>query len=85
MTVASFKAAQLTIIMATYCLVSTTNAAVNGWTVYAEGTKAQCEKTLDTDPQFNGTDIWADTLRKNAKIVSKTKATRNYKAYYNFL
>lgn len=70
--------------MATYCLVSTINAAVNGWTVYAEGTKAQCERALDTDPQFNGTDIYADTLRKNAKIVSKTKAQREFKADSDF-
>lgn len=64
--------------MATYALISTTNAAQNGWTVYCVGTKAQCQATLDNEKDFNGTDIWADTLRKNARIVSKTTAKRQY-------
>jgi hypothetical protein len=73
--------------MATYVLLSTTNAAVNGWTVYCEGTKQECEHALSTIPDFHGTDIWADTLRKNAVIVSKTTAIReyHYDPYSNFL
>lgn len=70
--------------MATYVLISTTNAAVNGWTAYCEGTKQECEHALSTIPDFQGTDIWADTLRKNAKIVSKTKAQREFKADSDF-
>ncbi len=62
--------------MATYVLISTVNAAQNGWAVYCEGTKAQCQVCLDKE--FNGTDIWADTLRKNARIVSKSTAKRQY-------
>lgn len=64
--------------MATYVLLSTINAAVNGWTAYCEGTKRECEKALENTPDFNGTDIWADTYRKNAVIVSKTTAKRKY-------
>lgn len=63
--------------MATYVLLSTSNAAY-GWTAYCEGSKKECEKALETYPDFNGTDIWADTHRKNAVIVSKTTAIRKY-------
>ncbi|MBQ3942797.1 MAG: hypothetical protein II669_00590 [Elusimicrobia bacterium] len=61
-----------------YVLLSTINAAVNGWTAYCKGTNEQCEATLSNNPIFRGTDIWADTYRKNAIIVSMTTAKRKY-------
>ncbi len=68
----------------TYFLISTTNAAVNGWSVYGRGSKREMEELRDSHPAFidktpQHRDIYAQTLAKNARVVSKTKARKVYK------
>lgn len=65
--------------MATYYLLSTINSRVNGWRAYHKGSKKECEEAIDTLREMRGTDIYADTLRKNAVVVSKTTARLKYK------
>ena len=60
---------------AEYIAISTTNAQANGWNVLARGAdKAQVEQSADAS--IVGSDIYAETLRKNLRIVSKTTARR---------
>lgn len=63
----------------TYFVISTTNAQVLGWSVYGQGTKEECKNIQLNHNEFQGTHIFADTLNKNSRIVSKTEATRKYK------
>ena len=63
----------------TYFVISTTNAQVEGWFIYGQGTKEECKKIQLTDSAFQGTDIYADTLNKNSRIVSNTAAKRKFK------
>ena len=55
----------------TYYVISTTNAKTDGWKVFGEGTKAECVNIQLNYTDFQGTDIYADTLNKNSKIVPK--------------
>ena len=54
-----------------YYLISTTNAQIDGWKIFGEGTKDECVNIQLTHKDFQGTDIYADTLNKNSKIVPK--------------
>lgn len=61
----------------TYYIISTTNAQVCGWDVWAVcESRQEANRKMDEIPDFKGTDIEADTLRKNARIVSKTEARK---------
>jgi len=62
-----------------YFVISTTNAQVEGWSVFGQGTKEECKQIQLNDPAFQGTDIYTDTLNKNSVIVSKTEAKKRYK------
>ena len=55
----------------TYYVISTTNAKIDGWKVFGEGTKEECKKIQIEHESFQGADIYADTLNKNSKIVPK--------------
>ena len=63
----------------TYFVISTINSRVEGWSIFGQGTKEECKKIQLTDSAFQGTDIYADTLNKNSRIVSKTEAKRKFK------
>lgn len=65
--------------MRNYYVISTTNSQIEGWRSFGEGTKEECKKIQLEHPEFNGTDIYSDTLNKNSVIVSKTEAKRKYK------
>jgi len=65
--------------MRTYFVISTINAQIEGWTIYGQGTKGECHQIRLNDPAFQGTDIYADTLNKNSRIVSRTEAKRKFK------
>lgn len=54
-----------------YYVISTTNANIDGWRVFGEGTRAECVNIQLNHADFQGTDIYADTLNKNSKIVPK--------------
>ena len=70
-------------------LVSTLNSQLDGWEIVASGTKKELELELDAlgksvwynkdGSQKAFSDIYADTMYKNAKIVSKEVAKRDYK------
>ena len=60
----------------TYYLISTINAQIDGWKVFGEGTKTVCVTIQLTHKDFQGTDIYADTLNKNSKIVPKGQLKR---------
>ena len=62
-----------------YFVISTTNAQVEGWSVFGQGTKEECKQIQLNDPAFQGTDIYADTLNKNSVIVSKTEEKKDTK------
>jgi hypothetical protein len=62
-----------------YYVISTLNAQINGWSIYGEGTKKECRQIQLNNPAFQGIDIYADTLNKNSKIVSRTEAKRKFK------
>ena len=55
----------------TYYLISTINAQIDSWRVFGEGTKNECVNIQLNHADFQGTDIYADTLNKNSKIVPK--------------
>ena len=55
----------------TYYVISTTNAQIDGWKIFGEGTKDECVNIQLTHKDFQGTDIYADTLSKNSRIISK--------------
>ena len=63
----------------TYFVISTINSRVEGWSIFGQGTKEECKKIELTDSAFQGTDIYADTLNKNSRIVSKTESKRKFK------
>ena len=63
----------------TYFVISTTNAQVEGWSIFGQGTKEECRKIQLNDTAFQGIDIYADTLNKNSRIVSRTEAKKTYK------
>ena len=54
-----------------YYLISTINAQIDGWKIFGEGTKLECKNIQLTHKDFQGTDIYADTLNKNSKIIPK--------------
>ena len=54
-----------------YYLISTINSQIDGWRVFGEGTKDECKNIQLTHKDFQGTDIYADTLNKNSRIISK--------------
>jgi len=62
----------------TYFVISTTNAQIEGWSIFGQGTKEECKKIQLTHSSFQGTDIYADTLNKNSRIVSTTEAKRRF-------
>ena len=55
----------------TYYVISTINAKIDGWKIFGNGTKAECRNIQLTHDYFQGTDIYADTLNKNSRIVSE--------------
>lgn len=68
----------------TYYLISTTNAQVEGWSIFGQGAKKEMEQLSLTNESFQDntelhTNIYAQTLDKNSKVVSKTTAKRVYK------
>jgi hypothetical protein len=63
----------------TYFVISTTNAQVDGWLIFGQGSKEECKKIQLNNPAFQGTDIYSDTLNKNSRIVSKTEAKKKFK------
>lgn len=69
---------------ATYYLISTTNSQVEGWSIFGTGTKKEMEQLALTHKSFQDLsethrDIYAQTLDKNSRVVSKTKAKQIYK------
>lgn len=70
-------------------LVSTLNSQLDGWEIIASGTKKELElemNKLEKSVWYNEdgsqkafSDIYADTMSKNARIVSKEVAKREYK------
>ena len=69
--------------MATYILISTTNSQVDGWTVYGTGSKREMSDLRLNHSAFQDTtethrDIYAQTLQRNSRVVSKTDAKRLY-------
>ena len=65
--------------MATFYIISTTNSLVEGWKIYGTfSSRKEAEKAIDDIEEFKGTDIEADTLNKNSRVVSKTSAKRDY-------
>jgi hypothetical protein len=70
----------------TYYLISTTNAQVEGYSIYGRGTKKEMEQLSLTHESFQDktelhSDIYAQTLDKNARVVSKTIAKKTYKLH----
>jgi hypothetical protein len=68
----------------TYFLISTTNSQVEGWSIFGQGTKKEMEQLSLTHESFQDKselhhDIYAQTLDKNSKVVSKTTAKKVYK------
>lgn len=68
----------------TYYLISTTNAQVEGWYIFGQGSKKEMEQLSLTHESFQDnterhSDIYAQTLSKNSKVISKTTAKRVYK------
>lgn len=59
---------------AEYIAISTYNSQ-HGWTVIARGSD-KTAVSQDADAAITGTDIYAETLRKNLTVVSKTVARR---------
>lgn len=69
---------------ATYYLVSTINSQINGWSIFGIGTKNEMKQLALTHESFQDNsethrDIYAQTLNKNSRVVSKTKAKQIYK------
>ena len=70
--------------MATFYIISTTNAHENGWSIFKEySNRSVAEKEISDVPEFqdhsdNNNDIYAQTLLANARVVSKTEAERKY-------
>ena len=67
-----------------YFLISTVNSQVEGWHIFGQGSKNEMEKLILNHESFQDnsethSDIYAQTLCKNARVVSKTKAKRIYK------
>lgn len=70
-------------------LVSTLNSELDGWEIVASGTKKELELELQAlgksvwhnkdGSKKSFSDIYADTMYKNAKIVSKEVAKRGFK------
>jgi hypothetical protein len=70
----------------TYYLISTTNSQVEGWSIFGQGTKKEMEQLSLTHESFQDktelhSDIYAQTLDKNARVVSKTTAKKTYKLH----
>lgn len=61
--------------MATYVAISTINAQLSGWDVLARGSDKSAVEQQAWDG-ISGSDIYADTLRKNLTVVSLTKARK---------
>ena len=67
----------------TYYVLSTTNARVEGWKIYdISGSKKDAENAISDI--FKGNDIHAETLLKNALVVSKTTAEKKYHVNFEF-
>lgn len=66
--------------MATYIAMTTHNFQQNGMNkvVCAGSNRKAVEAAALADRELSGTDIYADTYRKNLVIVSKTQAKRRY-------
>jgi hypothetical protein len=67
-----------------YFLISTTNSRIEGWSIFGRGTKKEMEQlSLTLEPFLDKSalhrDIYAQTLSKNLRVVSKTTAKRVYK------
>lgn len=67
-----------------YFLISTTNSQVEGWHIYGKGSKEEMKQLNLTHEAFQDNsqlhrDIYAQTLNKNSRVVSKTTAKRVYK------
>ena len=68
--------------MATYYIISTTNPHVNGWDIYGTfNSRKEAEESIDKISDFKDMsqthrDIEAQTLLKNAMVVSKTAARK---------
>lgn len=58
-----------------YVAISTVNAQMSGWQVLARGSDRAMVEQQASDG-IAGTDIYAQTLRINLRIVSKTAARR---------
>ena len=68
----------------TYFLISTTNSQVEGWSIFGQGTKTEMEQLSRIHESFQDNsqlhcDIYAQTLDRNSRVVSKTTARRVYK------
>ena len=68
--------------MATFYIISTTNAQVEGWNVFGTfSSRKEAEEGIEKVSDFiditpTHRDIWSQTLRKNAIVVSKTQAKK---------
>jgi len=63
----------------TYFVISTTNSIMEGWSIFGQGPKEECKRIQLNDPAFQGIDIYADTLNKNSRVVSRTEAKKYFK------
>lgn len=76
--------------MATFYIISTINAQQNGWEVYGTAsTREAAQNGLKNISDFKDNsdihrDIYAQTLAKNARIVSATWAKRRYGINENY-
>jgi hypothetical protein len=61
--------------MAQYVAITTVNAQQSGWDVLARGTDKDAVRQEAWD-SIVGSDIYADTYRKNLTVLSLTKARR---------
>ena len=70
--------------MRTYYIISTTNPQVEGWSIYRVcNSRKEAELEIDNIDEFKDkselhNDIYAQTLLKNSRVVSKTEAERKY-------
>lgn len=75
---------------AIYCLLSTINAQMNGWTCFGMShSKKELESLADKlwskRDEWGNLDIYKETYYKNYIIVCKTKADRVFHASYGYL
>ena len=52
---------------------------MEGWSIFGQGPKEECKRIQLNDPAFQGIDIYADTLNKNSRVVSRTEAKKYFK------